>query len=242
VWAKPLKFSISFGLNGATTLWLVRRLRPTRLTPMAAKATVIALAAEQALITMQAIRGVRSHFNNTTSLDSAIYSTMGALILVAWFAAFALAVGALRRPLDDALTQRVVSAGIWLVVAGSSVGFLMVAANKHSVGGLDGANHLPILGWNRAIGDLRPAHFVGLHALQTLIAISVILRKQHRPQRQSLRVITTASVAIGSLCATLALQASTGRPVTSASTLIVAAVSITTATIAWIATQAPRPS
>jgi hypothetical protein len=233
VWVKPLKFSISIGLNGATFVWLLARLERSRLKTIAAWGAGIGLAAEQVLITMQAARGVRSHFNNDTGFDSTVYGMMGNFVGIVWLATLVMAIAITRRPIQDRIVRRISIAGTWLVLLGSSVGFLLVAAQKHSIGGVDGGPILPFVGWNRNIGDLRPAHFVGLHALQVLIVIAWGARRQNWTNERTVRAITAAVAAIGMTCVALVVQAFTSRPVASPSTLLIAVVSAVAGAIGY---------
>jgi hypothetical protein len=226
VWVKPLKFSISIGLNGATFVWLLGRIDRSRLRTVAAWGAGIGLAAEQVLITMQAARGVRSHFNMDTDFDSTVFGLMGNFVGLVWLATLAMAITVTRRPIQDRILRRITIAGTWLVLLGASVGFLLVAAGKHSIGGIDGGPILPLVGWNRNIGDLRPAHFVGLHALQVLIVIAWVARRQNWSTDRSIKTISAGAAAIATTCALLVAQAFTSRPVTSPSTLAIVVVAL----------------
>ena len=71
-WIKPMKFAASIAIYALTMGWLLYEL-PLREKAHRRVSSTLAgtLVIEIALITMQAARGVTSHFNNTTTFDSA---------------------------------------------------------------------------------------------------------------------------------------------------------------------------
>jgi hypothetical protein len=80
-WRKPILFGISGGLTALSTGWAWAQLPWRRGDRWLAAATAWALLVEVALIDLQAWRGVASHFNRSTPLDSFLYDAMGGLIL-----------------------------------------------------------------------------------------------------------------------------------------------------------------
>ena len=80
-WRKPILFGISGGLTSVSLAWAWAQLPRRTGDAWLAAATAWALLVEVALIDLQAWRGVASHFNRSTPLDSFLYDAMGGLIL-----------------------------------------------------------------------------------------------------------------------------------------------------------------
>jgi hypothetical protein len=176
VWAKPAKFAASFLLYFVTLAWAIGRLGPSmregRAMRWATVAAAVAFIVEMAWMIWQAGHGAHSHFNLATPLTRAMYSVMG-VGAVTLIAVIAVTGEAVRRDhavaMGPALRAGVVW-GFWLsflltfVVAG-----YMSSGTGHHVGTPSaGAAVLPLTGWSAEVGDLRPAHFLALHAMQVL--------------------------------------------------------------------------
>ena len=67
--------------------------------------------------------------------------------------------------------------GAVLFVIGSVVGGVMSGLNRHTIGIADGGPGLPLVNFSTVAGDLRIAHFVGLHALQVLPLIGWLMAR-----------------------------------------------------------------
>ena len=81
----------------------------------------------------------------------------------------------------------------------------MGARLSHSVGAVNDSSNLFIVGGSRTFGDLRVAHFIGMHALQVLPLLSYYVLK-------STRWTFVVSMAYGALAAIALFQALQGRP------------------------------
>ncbi|WP_344321338.1 hypothetical protein [Streptomyces macrosporus] len=192
IWFKPLKFSVSFALYCATLAWMLSLLTRGRRTGWWAGTVVAATSAiEMAIIVLQVVRGKRSHFNNETPFDRALFDAMGATVAVLWLGALVIAVLLFRSSAIDRAAAWAVRLGAVLALVGAGLGFLMVmptpeqtaAAERgvarvigaHSVGVPDGGPTMPLTGWSATGGDLRIPHFVGMHALQALPLLLLVL-------------------------------------------------------------------
>lgn len=197
-WIKPMKFLISAAFFLWTTAWFMpdtaaAPVRRALVRWIIASAMVI----EVALIIMQAARGTTSHFNAGSPFDIAVFSTMGIVITISTLAMM-LFLWILRR---DTPTNRAgylwgVRLGVALFVVASWQGFMMVANNAHSVPGPDGGPGLPFINWSTAMGDLRSAHFFGMHALQGLPLMGFLLDRTLGGNQPSNLVPSASTVVI----------------------------------------------
>jgi hypothetical protein len=169
-WIKPMKFAISIAIYLFTIAWLMRDIRPAPRTRRVLEFTILAtMIVEIVLIASQSYRGIPSHFNRTTPLNAAIFITMGVAISINTVAAAVLFFLSLRSRPD--LTPSYlwgIRFGLLIFILASIEGGFMAGRLAHSVGAPDGGPGLPFVNWSTEAGDLRIAHFLGLHALQVL--------------------------------------------------------------------------
>ncbi|MCB0133324.1 MAG: hypothetical protein KDD78_20815, partial [Caldilineaceae bacterium] len=101
-WIKPLKFLISAAVYNATFLWLLTYVHGRRrLVRIVATGTGLLLLVEIVLITLQVFRNTTSHFNVSTPLDAAIFSTMGTAITLLAIMNLMLAIVLMRQRMDN---------------------------------------------------------------------------------------------------------------------------------------------
>lgn len=168
VWAKPLKFMASVGLFSLCTAWFFGLLAPDRLrgrtVQWLAWTVIVAGFLEIAYITVQAALGQASHFNFSSPWHITAYSLMGmgATAMTATQAVLAWLIARHPAAGTGALWRSAVVAGLTLTfVLGAGAGAMLGSMQPPAGPGL------PLLGWHLS-GDLRPAHFLGMHAQQLL--------------------------------------------------------------------------
>lgn len=196
-WIKPFKFFVSVAIFLATMAWLMPEVHASpRARRRLSRVFAGAMTIEMVCIVGQAARGTTSHFNNGTFADAAIFQVMGVAITVNTIAV-AVALWRLRRDTPPARAGYLlgVRLGLALFVAGSVQGFLIVANLGHAVPGPDGGPGLPLINWALDRGDLRVAHFIGLHALQALPLLGFVLDRTGAMTRTPRRVVVGATAA-----------------------------------------------
>lgn len=206
-WIKPLKFALSIGIFSWTMGWYTGYLGDGFAIKAYSWSVVILLGFEIVYIAIQAGRGQLSHFNISTPFYGIMYNLMA--IAAAGVSFWTIYIGALffTRTFPDLTEYYVwsIRLGIILFVIFSFQGFAMGAKLAHTVGGPDGGSGLPLVNWSTKFGDLRIAHFVGMHALQVLPLLAHYLLKN-----------TVLTILLGLLYGALAVfvfvQALQGRP------------------------------
>src|SRR5262245_49737365 len=167
---KPLNFTMSMVMYLATVVILLDYLRASMWWKKVISWGIsICILTAITCITMQAARGTTSHFNNSTPFDFTVSLLMDIVDPLNAVFVLVLLIFALQSKYNVSRpTQWGIVFGILVFLAGSAVGGLMVAHGQSGVGVAPGGPGLPLLNWSTKGGDLRVAHFVGIHALQIL--------------------------------------------------------------------------
>ena len=236
IWLKPFKFSVAFVLYAVTLAWMLSLQTKLRwLGWLAGTVFTVAGIGELVLIVLQVVRGTASHFNISTPFDAMVYGIMGTIVGVIFMSILVLAILLSFQPMEDKALRWSIRFGLISSVVGMAVAVLMLGnispaelaaihAGKpdmlggHSVGVPDGGPAMPITGWSTTGGDLRIPHFVGLHGLQVLPVLGLLLTwlADRYPALRDMRVRTrlnvVAAVGYAGLIALVLWQALRGQP------------------------------
>lgn len=244
-WLKPLKFSVSIGLYSFTLLWVLSFIQGRRFwVGLVSSVTLLAFLVEIVMVITQVLRGTSSHFNVSDAFNALLFSAMGLFVLVIWVMNLVAAILLLFQRLADPALAWALRLGLLLTLLGAGLGALMtiptadqralmatgvqpMLAGAHSVGVADGGAGMPLTGWSTTGGDLRIGHFIGLHALQVLPLLGLLLahpRMRALGQRRRIFVIWLAALSYLGLIALVTWQALRGQPLLApdAATLVVA--------------------
>jgi hypothetical protein len=253
VWNKPFKFFVSVGIYSLTYAWYLGQWRGEagrlpRLAFWLGTGVWVALSIELLLISVQASRGVTSHFNLATSFDARIFNVMGVMILGLSIMHAILWVMLLRARWPNRARLSALRWGAGVTLIGLAVGPLMVrptpqqitelragtgwVAGAHAVGVPDGGPGLPLVNWSTEAGDRRVSHFVGLHAMQVVPAVVLLAPAAWSPAAMLLAVRATG-VAWSTLVILLMLQAQQARPLLRPGAALASALVLVAG--AWIA-------
>ncbi|MBF9221051.1 hypothetical protein [Hymenobacter ruricola] len=213
VWVKPLKFSLSIIAYAWTLGWLLADLPAgvQRSVRRISRGVAASMLVEQGVIFFQAARGTTSHYNASTVFNEVLFTLMGLFIaLNTAMTVWAIYLTWRHRPHGPAGYVWGMRLGLVVFLVGSVLGGMMIHNLQHTVGAPDGGPGLPGLGWSTRAGDLRTAHFLGMHALQALPLLGWALSRW-QPRRAALLTWAGAALYAGAVAGLFAL-AMAGRP------------------------------
>ena len=232
LWVKPLKFALSVFIYSVTLSWLLGQLRRARrLAWWVGTVAAVFLVVEMVVIYGAAFVDTTSHFNVSTPFSAALWGTMAVSIVIVWSATILVAVLLFRADLGDSARSFAIRSGLIVAVIGMGLAFLMTSptaaqlanfqgiAGAHTVGLPDGGPGLPLLGWSTVAGDLRIPHFVGMHAMQVIPIVALLLELGSRrisvlrdPRTRLGILVVIAALYLG-VIAVLTVQALSGQSI-----------------------------
>ena len=252
-WLKPAKFALSVAIYTGTLAWVFTYLPEWgRTRRIVGWTTAVVMVLELGIISVQAWRGVPSHFNVSSLLDGLLFTVMGMAIVIQTVSSIAVALAAWRQRFDDVALGWAIRLGLTMTIVGAFAGGLMtrptamqleearggkpmLAAGAHTVGAPDGGPGLPGTGWSMTHGDLRVAHFVGLHAMQALPLVALLGLRVRLRQSTRTRLVASAAVSYGALFVVVLTQAFRGYSVLAPETLfLLGGWAAATADCSWV--------
>ncbi len=168
-WIKPMKFAVSIMAYLLTFGWVLHYLPNKKEIKVISIGIAICMIAEMLLITLQAARGISSHFNVTSAYNALVFGLMGNFIgLNTFLNLYALILFFVRKTTLPQPMLHAWRAGLLLFFLGGISGGLMITNMAHTFPAADGGPGLPFVNWSTEYGDIRVAHFFTLHGLQII--------------------------------------------------------------------------
>jgi hypothetical protein len=200
-WRKPVTFGLSFGLTLASVVWVsslltMRARTRTALLGLFTTASVL----EVALISLQAWRGVPSHFNVETTFDSTVTRLLAAGGGLIFIAVIGLTITALRRDAGLPPSMRLsIRIGFVTLLVALLFGAAMIAkgSNLLAQGQVQTAY--------ATAGTFKPAHAVAMHGVLLLPGLARLLSFTTWDEDRRTRVIALAGTGYALLVAAAAV-------------------------------------
>jgi hypothetical protein len=206
-WYKPFKFFLSTTIFVWSMAWYAHHLGNSSAVLLYSWGLIVLFTLEDVYIVVQAARGLTSHFNVSNSFYSGMWALMAfaAVTISVW--TFIVSFPFFIRNFPELPLAYVwgIRFGLIVFFIFSLEGLAMGARLAHTVGTTDGSPGLPVVNWSKAHGDLRVAHFLGMHALQLLPLLGFfVLRNAF--------TISVVSVLYLLICVFTFAQALAGKP------------------------------
>ena len=205
-WRKPATFGLSFGVTLINVTWIAASVSlkdRTRMLLLGIFAAACVL--ETSLVSLQAWRGVPSHFNVETPFDGAVAQTLavGGFFLVA--VVVMLTIAAFRDQTLLPLPRRLaVRTGLVALLGAQVAGGVMIATGMRLVFAGDPQLAYATGGW------LKHVHAVLMHGILVLPLLAWMISRTHWDERAQSRVMWTG-IALYAVVVGAAMAASVPR-------------------------------
>lgn len=177
IWVKPMKFMAATSMFALTTVWVLK-VANSNIDQTDAFVWITALLVSTSLfevvyISYQASQGAASHYNVGDSFHALMFGVMAmaAVGLTASQAWLAWEIWKEQRGVDMPVETLGVIIGLGLTFVLSTISGFMLGGNQPPAG-----QGLPLVGWH-LYKDIRPAHFLGVHAQQLIPIWGLIAAK-----------------------------------------------------------------
>jgi hypothetical protein len=204
---KPTTFGISFGLTTITLAWVAGQLRISdRVGWLLLGPLAVADTYEVVWVSVQRWRGVASHFNFATSLDTWLFLLGGVAIAVTATVIVVLTVLAFTAMQATPSMALAIRVGLLVLLVAQAVGGWMI---QHGVGpASDGATTgLTTFG---PAGVMKVPHAVAIHAIQVLPTLAWLLSFATLAERRRVRLVGTATLGYVALVVVSVVQTAAG--------------------------------
>lgn len=187
---KPMKFALSIWIYSWTMGLILSYVEDIRKVTVYSWVAAVAMCFEQTAITSQALNGELSHFNRANVYGIIVFALMGVFILTAtlWTAYITYIFIKQKRYQLPPYVSYAIKVGLIYFVAFSLFGGYISSLTGHTVGAADGGAGLLFLNWSTVFGDLRVAHFFGMHSLQ-IVPLFALSTTKLFDDATSLRVV-----------------------------------------------------
>jgi hypothetical protein len=179
VWVKPMKFMVATSLFALTTVWIIKVVN-SNVEHTKAYVWIVALLVSTSLfeviyISYQASQASASHYNVSDPFHAFMFGLMGLAAVGLTFTQAWLAWEIWKEQSGEVMPVETLGVVLGLVMTFvlSTISGFMLGGNQPPAG-----QGLPVVGWH-GFKDIRPSHFLGVHAQQLiplwgLIAVHVM--------------------------------------------------------------------
>ena len=210
---KPMKFALTIWIYSWTMSIILGYFQNQEKVKIYSWVAVICMSFEQIAITTQALRGQSSHFNNSDTYGLIVFQLMGVFILTVTLWTAYIAYIFIKQKAYNIAPSVVLGIKIGLIyfVIFSLFGGYIGGKTGHTVGASDGGKGLWFFNWSTIFGDLRVAHFFGIHSLQIIPIYGFLINKFSKTEN-AIKSVWFFAIAYLFFVLFIMFQAISGKP------------------------------